>query len=334
MKRVFFLSAFILGFFAILPIRVDAAAIQFLCAGDTITVNLELSWPSETKKIAAVNTCLQYIVANNKTGSTLEVVEKNLQTNGPLSSGMGYTSNFCWCASPQGSNACTPTFADTDAACTTACSSGSSPTVSRRFETRYKDYQGTTNNNMCGNYCWCMQPTEATGTETRCTLHRDTPRTIGGQVVRIPLTSREECNTLCASITAGTRTGSAKQYQTTYRNYSGSPDCSAAVGATEESSSASAQRPSTPAPTIRLFNPMAGASTIVDIINRVINMIMGTVGAGALLMFVYGGIKWMTAGGDSKNVADAQMILKNATLGILLLMFSYTIIATFFSLLR
>ncbi len=181
-----------------------------------------------------------------------------------------------------------------------------------------------------------MEPTAAEGDETRCTLHRTTSRDIGGSSVLVPIVSQAECNAHCPTLRAGTRTGSAKQYQTTYRDYSGSPDCSVAGAATEnaDNEGSGSQRRSTPAPTVRLFNPLAGASTIVDIINRIINMIMGTVGAGALLMFVYGGITWMTAGGDAKKVGDAQTILKNSTLGILLLMFSYTIIATFFSILR
>jgi hypothetical protein len=44
----------------------------------------------------------------------------------------------------------------------------------------------------------------------------------------------------------------------------------------------------------------------------------------ALLMFVVGGILWMTAG-DSKRVDQAKLILTNSLIGILLVFFAYFI---------
>jgi hypothetical protein len=49
-------------------------------------------------------------------------------------------------------------------------------------------------------------------------------------------------------------------------------------------------------------------------------------------MFVYGGVMWMTAG-DSKRVDTAKEILKNSTIGLLLIFFSYSIVSIVFSLL-
>ena len=333
----FVFAFFLFGVFAPNSALAQSAT-NILCGGETISVTgFDRTWVDASKKSFLLAQCLEHIKTNNKTGARLRVQELNPQTSQPLSPGFDYSSNFCWCANVATPGACTvaPLFgANNSEECNNHCRSAN--TVSRRFEATYKDYQGTSNNNRCGNYCWCMEPTAATGTETRCTLHRTTRRDIGGTLVSVPLVSNAECNALCPTLRAGERVGSTKHYETTFRDYSNSPDCSTAgpAAATPEAGGSVTPRTSTPAPTVRLFNPLAGASTIVDIINRIINMIMGTVGAGALLMFIYGGITWMTAGGDAKKVTDAQMILKNSTLGILLLMFSYTIIATFFSILR
>lgn len=249
--------------------------------------------------------------------------------------------HFCWCADRTnkdscfiaGSNNSVATTADCHTTCTDPASNYN--TIDRWFDSNYIDRTGTDNTNVCGAYCWCNKPSSDTGTTTSCELHRDTPLVISGR--SIPINSTGECTAVCQALTSpgGTRHGTLGIFESTYTNRTGRADCAnAATGGTGSTGNTPTTRPTTPAPTIRLFNPLAGASTIVDIINRVIKMLMGTVGAGALLMFIYGGIKWMTAGGDDKVVSEAKSILKNSLLGILLLMFAYTIVATFFSLLR
>jgi hypothetical protein len=59
---------------------------------------------------------------------------------------------------------------------------------------------------------------------------------------------------------------------------------------------------------------------VAEFISRAIRMVIGFVGALALLMFVYGGVMWMTAG-DSKRVDTAKEILKNSTIGLVLIFF-------------
>jgi len=332
MKNALITLALTLSVFIIIPLRAHAENVPFLCAGDTIIVNDFNRVVPVIGKTQALTACMEYIVANNKTGSTLEAREKDIQTGEARAGGFSYNANFCWCSVPGNSTSCVPKvlFAANDsAACDSRCSEGGAVAVRRHFEPQYKDYRGTTNSNKCGNYCWCSQPAAAGETGTRCTLHRDTPKRIGAQEVRVPLTERDECSALCNSIAGG----SAKQYQMTYRNYSGSSDCSVAEGSVPDGSDSVTPRTTTPAPTVRLFNPLSGATTIVDIVNRVIKMMLGVVGGGALLMFVYGGFSWMMAGGDTGKLSTAKTILLNATLGILLLIFSYAIVSTFFSLL-
>jgi len=80
---------------------------------------------------------------------------------------------------------------------------------------------------------------------------------------------------------------------------------------------------------IRLFNPLGSDVDIPAFIGRGIRGVLGVIGAIALLMFVYGGVTWMTAG-DSERVGNAKNIIKNSIIGLLLIFFSYNLIGIFF----
>lgn len=85
---------------------------------------------------------------------------------------------------------------------------------------------------------------------------------------------------------------------------------------------------------IALYNPLGAETDIPAFIARGIRGVLGVIGAIALLMFVYGGIIWMTAGGEAKNVEGAKHIIKNAVIGLLLIFFAYNLIGIFFSFFR
>lgn len=63
---------------------------------------------------------------------------------------------------------------------------------------------------------------------------------------------------------------------------------------------------------------------------RIINTILGIVGSLALLMFIYGGITWMTAGGNEQRVKKGRDILSWAVLGLLVIFASYAILKFIF----
>jgi hypothetical protein len=101
-------------------------------------------------------------------------------------------------------------------------------------------------------------------------------------------------------------------------------------GTVQNCQAAATQAPATPSTTaIRLFNPLGHEVDIPAFLGRGIRGVLGVIGAVALLMFVYGGIVWMTAG-DSKRVDDAKNIIKNSVIGLLLIFFSYNLIGIFF----
>lgn len=60
-------------------------------------------------------------------------------------------------------------------------------------------------------------------------------------------------------------------------------------------------------------------------IGGVIGSIMGLVGSVLFVYLLYGGFKWMIAGGDTKAVTDAQSIIRNAIIGIAIVVFAYAL---------
>lgn len=58
------------------------------------------------------------------------------------------------------------------------------------------------------------------------------------------------------------------------------------------------------------------------------NYLIGAIGIIAVVMIMWGGIKWITAGGNASQVDDAKGKIKNAVMGIVLLLCTYTIFKT------
>jgi len=64
---------------------------------------------------------------------------------------------------------------------------------------------------------------------------------------------------------------------------------------------------------------------------RVVKTFLGFVGALALLIFIYAGVTYMTAGGEASRVTKARDIMKYAVIGLALIIFAYAIVAFFLS---
>lgn len=74
------------------------------------------------------------------------------------------------------------------------------------------------------------------------------------------------------------------------------------------------------------FKPLGNLS-IPQIIGKVIAVLLGISGVLALLMFVYGGVMWMTAQGASDQVAKAQKTIIWSVLGLVAIFSSYAVIS-------
>jgi len=60
-------------------------------------------------------------------------------------------------------------------------------------------------------------------------------------------------------------------------------------------------------------------------IGQIIGSVMGLVGSIMFIYMLYGGFRWMVAGGDSAAVTKAQSIIRNAIIGIAIIIFAYTL---------
>lgn len=64
---------------------------------------------------------------------------------------------------------------------------------------------------------------------------------------------------------------------------------------------------------------------IVTIIGRIINIFLGFLGVVFLVLMLYAGYLWMTAGGDAEKVAKAQKTIRNAVIGLVIIASAWAI---------
>ena len=60
-------------------------------------------------------------------------------------------------------------------------------------------------------------------------------------------------------------------------------------------------------------------------IGRLVNIALGFVGIILLGYIIFAGFLWMTAGGDTKKVDTAQAMIKNAVIGLLIVVAAFAI---------
>ncbi len=64
-------------------------------------------------------------------------------------------------------------------------------------------------------------------------------------------------------------------------------------------------------------------SGIIKVIVNIINIALGFLGVISVIMIIYAGFKWMMAGGNEQAVTDARKYIKNAVIGIAIILMSY-----------
>jgi hypothetical protein len=72
----------------------------------------------------------------------------------------------------------------------------------------------------------------------------------------------------------------------------------------------------------------AGVETGQDlpqIIGRIINVVLGFLGILLLAYILYAGFLWMTAGGDKDKVSHAKDMIKNAIIGLVIIVAAFAI---------
>lgn len=76
-----------------------------------------------------------------------------------------------------------------------------------------------------------------------------------------------------------------------------------------------------------------GNADLTVVIGRIISVFLGLLGVIFLVLFIYAGFVWMTAGGDDKKVEKAKRIFINATIGLVIILMAYGITTFVFNLL-
>ncbi|HLD21359.1 MAG TPA: hypothetical protein VJB65_00495 [Patescibacteria group bacterium] len=77
-----------------------------------------------------------------------------------------------------------------------------------------------------------------------------------------------------------------------------------------------------------------GTSSPTAIAMVIIGAFLGVLGIIAVSLILYAGFKWMTAAGNQEQVKKAQEMLKNAVIGLLIILASYGIALYIFSILE
>ena len=76
--------------------------------------------------------------------------------------------------------------------------------------------------------------------------------------------------------------------------------------------------------TLTLTNPLSVDSPQA-LIGRIINTVLGVVGSLALLMFVFGGLTWMTSSGNQEKVKKGRDIIVWSAIGLAVIFTSYAL---------
>ncbi len=75
----------------------------------------------------------------------------------------------------------------------------------------------------------------------------------------------------------------------------------------------------------KLPNPL-GVTDVNALIARIINFVLSLVGSISLLMFVYGGLTWMTSAGSSEKIKKGRDIIVWSVIGLAIVFSSYILV--------
>jgi len=68
-----------------------------------------------------------------------------------------------------------------------------------------------------------------------------------------------------------------------------------------------------------------GSQDIRFTVAMIIQVVLGLLGTIALVIILYAGFKWMTAGGNEEGIKSAQKILTAAVIGLVIILTAYSI---------
>lgn len=72
-----------------------------------------------------------------------------------------------------------------------------------------------------------------------------------------------------------------------------------------------------------LTNPLGPNTNVYTLAGRVVSVVLGLVGTIALVMFIYGGIVWMTSGGSKDKIKKGKDAIVWSVIGMAVIFASY-----------
>jgi len=82
------------------------------------------------------------------------------------------------------------------------------------------------------------------------------------------------------------------------------------------------------------ISPISGSTNLMDIIARAVNAVLLLAGAIAVIYLIYGGILYITAGGDAEKATKGRTALINAIIGIIIILLALVIVVYIKSVVR
>ncbi len=73
-------------------------------------------------------------------------------------------------------------------------------------------------------------------------------------------------------------------------------------------------------------NPGKKAPKLSSFIRNTLQTAVQLIGVGAVIMLIYGGYKYVSSVGDSNKVGEAKNIIRNAIIGLIIVLLSFAII--------
>jgi len=77
---------------------------------------------------------------------------------------------------------------------------------------------------------------------------------------------------------------------------------------------------------VELNNPLGDIDSPSEFIGTIIKAVLGIIGSLALLMFIYGGLTWMLAAGNTDKVTKGKNILIWAVIGLVVIFTAYAVV--------
>ena len=65
------------------------------------------------------------------------------------------------------------------------------------------------------------------------------------------------------------------------------------------------------------------SQNLTETIGKVIKIVLGFLGLIALILFIVGGFKWMTSGGNEESIAEAKKLMSAAVVGLFIILIAY-----------